>query len=82
MSHVTFNNFSRLTELSEEVHTDHLLVLIAARENSLSYQPAIRRIPELLADSFSQCSKMLVFPDQYGVEHKMSSFNTGFPSGN
>lgn len=82
MSHVTFNDFSRLTELSEEVHTDHLLVLIAARENSLSYQPAIRRIPELLADSFSQCSKMLVFPDQYGVERKMSSFNTGFPSGN
>ncbi len=82
LSHETFNEYDRFPTLSETVHTDHLLVLIAARENSLSYQPVIQKIPELLAASFSQCSIMLIFPDQYGIERRKSSFNTGFPTGN
>ncbi|HCE48242.1 MAG TPA: hypothetical protein DEQ84_06285, partial [Prevotellaceae bacterium] len=82
LSHETFNDFGSFPMLSETVHTDHLLVLIAARENSLSYSPVIQKIPELLASSFSQCSKMLIFPDQYGIERRKSSFNTGFPVGN
>ena len=81
LSHETFNDFGRVTDLAETVHTDHLLVLVAARENSLSYQPIFQRIPELLT-SFPQCSKMLIFPDQYGIERRKSSFYTGFPAGN
>ena len=80
LSHYPFDDFGRFPELSETVHEDHLLVLVAARQGSLSYQPSFQHIPELLATHFPHQSKMILFPDQYGVESKHSSFNTGFPS--
>lgn len=79
LSHVTFNRFSDFTTLTEVVHPDHLLVLVTAREGSFSWLPEFQKIPELLDNYFKECSVMLIFPDQYGIENKKSSFNTGFP---
>lgn len=79
LEHVTFNQFSDFTSLSEVVHPDHLLVLVTAREGSFSWLPDFQKIPEKLDTYFKTCSVMLIFPDQYGIENKKSSFNTGFP---
>lgn len=79
LSHVTFNRFSDFITLSEVVHPDHLLVLVTAREGSFSWLPDFGKIPEALDTYFKTCSVMLIFPDQYGIENRKSSFNTGFP---
>src|SRR5574344_1180101 len=78
LSHVTFNDFSLYPELSSTVHADHLLILVAARADSLSYQTCFHKIPYNLENDFQECSYMVIFPDQYGIERKKSSFNTGF----
>lgn len=79
MEHVAFDTFSRFPDLAERVHPDHLLVLVAAREGSFSWQPDFLKIPELADTYFSECSIMLIFPDQYGIESRKASFTTGFP---
>jgi Kef-type K+ transport system membrane component KefB len=79
MAHVTFDAFSRFPDLTDRVHPDHLLVLVSAREGSFSWQPCFQKIPEMLDNYFTECSVMLIFPDQYGIESRKTSFTTGFP---
>lgn len=78
LMHKKFDDFGSFPTLKEEVHDDHLLILVAARSGSLSYQPCFQKIPENLFLYFPSCSQMLIFPDQYGVESKKASFNLGF----
>ena len=78
MSYVRFDRFSDFPTLAATVHNDHLLVLVCAREGSFSWQPEFQKIPAIITRSFAHCSVMLIFPDQYGIEHPKSAFSTGF----
>ena len=78
MSYVRFDRFSDFPTLAATVHDDHLLVLVCAREGSFSWQPEFQKIPAIITRSFAHCSVMLIFPDQYGIEHPKSAFSTGF----
>ena len=52
--------------LAGEVNDDHLFVVVTARKGTVSYKPALDRLPEELTRHFSGKSLMIIFPDQYG----------------
>lgn len=68
-------SFSDLNSLRKEVHHDHLLVIVTARQGSLSYQKTFSRLPMLLQAHFNDCSLMLIYPDQYGGSNTEYSFS-------
>ena len=55
-----------MPRLAGEVNDDHLFVVITARKGTISYKPALERLPEELTRYFSGKSLMIIFPDQYG----------------
>lgn len=77
-AHAVFTSLEQLPTLKNSVHDDHLLVFISAREGSFSWQPAMQRIPEFIRNTFNECSTMLIYPDQYGIETRKAAFSTGF----
>lgn len=77
-THKLFTHFEELASLKEIVHHDHLLVLILARENSLSWHPGMQHVSEHVKETFNECSTMLIFPDQYGIETRKGAFTIGF----
>ncbi|MCR4770339.1 MAG: cation:proton antiporter [Bacteroidaceae bacterium] len=78
-----FKLMESLTEvysLRQVIHHDHMLVIVAARPSSLSYQRAFARLPKLLHDHFNDCSLMLIYPDQFGENNSETTFTE--PHGN
>ena len=55
-----------MPKLSESVADDHLFVVVTARKGTISYKPALERLPEELTRYFAGKSLMIIFPDQYG----------------
>lgn len=55
-----------MTALASGVADDHMFVVITARKGTISYKPALERLPEELTRHFSGKSLMIIFPDQYG----------------
>jgi len=72
-----FKVMESLTEvysLRQVIHHDHMLIIVAARNGSLSYQRAFARLPKLLQDHFNDCSLMLIYPDQFGESNTETTF--------
>ena len=73
-------DFDKVGDMGEGIHDDHLLVMVSARKGSRSYHNDLQRMFRQLYDRYPSCSKMLIYPDQYGVESHWAAFNTGFPN--
>ena len=50
--------------LRHEVRPDHLLVVVTARQGSISYQSIFARLPHQLRHDFTEQNLMLIYPDQ------------------
>ena len=46
------------------VDREHLLVVVSARQGSISYDPAFDRLPALLNRYFQECNLMILYPEQ------------------
>ena len=55
-----------LDQLKDEVHPDHLLVVVMARQGTASYQASFRKLQEPIEKHFSKNSLMIIVPDQQG----------------
>lgn len=62
----TGNN--ELKRMAGEVNNDHLLVVVCARKDSISYRPAFEHIPELIEEYHPDVSLMMIFPDEYAED--------------
>lgn len=67
-------HWKQLTSLAEKVNNDHLLVVITARQGTVSYKPAFEYLPKELTESFPECSLMIVYPDQNGQPQDTMTF--------
>ena len=76
--HAALTSPDQLPSLQDSIHEDHLLVFVSAREGSFSWKPELQQLPEHIAHTFSKCSTMLIYPDQYGIETRKAAFSTGF----
>lgn len=72
-----FRDYNQVAALRQYVNSDHMIVLIAARAGSPSYHPYMQKIPAVVANYFNDNSVMIIYPDQYGLEKRISAFNTG-----
>ncbi len=61
-------------KLKDKVASDHLIVVVTARKGGISYQNSFSKLPNILKESFSHCSLMIIYPDQEG-EVQESLFN-------
>ena len=54
--------------MANEVNEDHLLVVVCARKDSISYRPAFEHIPEQIEEYYPNVSLMMIFPDEYAED--------------
>lgn len=77
----TLTEFSILEEwedlllLTGQVNYDHLLVVVAARKGSISYDHSFDKLPSQLGRYFSNNSIIILYPDQYGEPQDIVSFS-------
>jgi len=69
------DSWKEFLALKDEIHADHLFVIIMARMGGISYQQSYSRIPQILQENFSHSSIMMIFPDQYGENNEVYSFS-------
>lgn len=55
-----------LDSLVDKVNYDHLLIAVAARPSSISYQDRMEKWPAVIQRHFAHCNSLIIFPDQYG----------------
>lgn len=61
-----------VTSLARIVSSDHLFVVITARQGTVSYKPAFDKLPQELTQSFPDCSLLIIYPDQHGTQDQMT----------
>ncbi|MBA4302948.1 MAG: sodium:proton antiporter [Sphingobacteriaceae bacterium] len=62
----TFTEWDDFLVLSREVSTNDLLVVVSARKGTLSYQPALDKVPNQLGKHFELNSFAIIFPEWKG----------------
>lgn len=62
-----------LSKIANQVNDDHLLIIVCARKDSISYRPSFEHIPEQLERHFPSVSLMMIFPDQYAEDKQAPS---------
>lgn len=67
-------HWRELTNLPSEVTTEDLLVIITARNGTVSFKPAFERLPQEITEYFPNNSLILVFPDQHGRPQDTMTF--------
>lgn len=63
-----------MPKLADSVNDDHMFVVVTARKGTISYKPALERLPEELTKYFTGKSLMIIFPDQYGEPVEVMTF--------
>ena len=72
-----FSDYEQIAELHNYVNDDHMVVFIAARSGSVSFHPLMNKLGATISTDYPNNSVMIIYPDQYGVEHHNVGFTTG-----
>ena len=64
-----------LLMISDQVHYDHLLVLISARRGSISYDASFDKLPLQISKYFNNSSIIVLYPEQFGDAQEVVSFS-------
>lgn len=65
------HSHNELKMLTEQINSDHLLVIVSARKDSVSYHPSFEHIPEIIDQCYADISLMMIYPDQFDEERSM-----------
>jgi Kef-type K+ transport system membrane component KefB len=72
----TFDDWENFSELAKEITTNDLLMVVSARQETVSYTTVLDRIPKKLARSFDKISFVIVYPQQ---SVSTTNINTALP---
>lgn len=72
---IEIDNSDDLQVLSTHVNYDHLLVVISSRKGSISYMSSFDKLPAQISKYFSNCSLMMIYPDQNGEAQEVLTFS-------
>lgn len=64
------------TTLAQNIEEHHMLVVVTAREGTVSYKPAMDRLPDELTRYYDKQNVMIIFPDQFGSQPETMTFAT------
>ena len=65
-----------LIDVAENTPSDNMLVIITARQGTVSYKAAIDRLPDELTEHYHGTNLMIIFPDQYGPAPETLTFTS------
>lgn len=74
--YVSMPHWNEFKTLASVMENDQLLVVITARQGTISYKNAMERLPDELTEHFTGQNVMIVFPDQYGSQMDAMTFAT------
>ena len=60
---IHYDSWIDVEMLEPEIKSNELLILVSAREHSVSYDKSLARLPRLLADKFTRHSFLLIYPE-------------------
>lgn len=72
--YVLMEHWKEFINLANTISDDHLLVVITARQGTVSYKPVFERLPQELYRHFSESNLMVVYPDQNGQSPEDMTF--------
>lgn len=64
--YVSMPHWNEFKTLCTVIDKDQMLVVVTARQGTVSYKNAMERLPEELTTYFKGQNVMIIFPDQYG----------------
>lgn len=65
-----------VVELMHEVRDDEMLIVVTARQGTVSYKAALNNLPQELTEHYKGTNLMILFPDQYGPAPDTLTFAT------
>lgn len=65
-----------VVDLMQQVQEDEMLVVITARQGTVSYKAALEHLPEELTEFYKGRNLMIIFPDQFGPAPDTITFAT------
>lgn len=75
-SYVNMEHWNEFKRIASEVSDDEMLVVITARQGTVSYKNAMERLPDELTTYHHGQNVMIIFPDQYGNQPDVMTFAT------
>lgn len=69
-------HWNGLITLAESTKGDEMLVVVTARQGTVSYKSALDRLPDELTQHYHGTNLMIIFPDQYGPAPDTLTFAT------
>ena len=70
-----FTEWNDFVLVANKVVDDDLLVVISARHTSISYNPVMDEIPEVLQRYFGHNNLLVIYPEQFGEAPQLISFS-------
>lgn len=67
-------HWKEFRNVAANVPGDQMLVVITARQGTISYKSAMERLPDELTTYYKGTNVMIVFPDQYGSQMDIMTF--------
>ena len=64
--YVSMPKWKGLIELMENTLPDEMLVIVTARQGTVSYKAALANLPEEITEHYKGTNYMILFPDQFG----------------
>ena len=64
--YVSMAKWHGVVDLMQQVASDEMLVVVTARQGTISYKAALEHLPEELTEFYKGKNLMIIFPDQYG----------------
>lgn len=64
--YVSMPKWKGLIELMENTLPDEMLVIVTARQGTVSYKAALANLPEEMTEHYKGTNYMILFPDQFG----------------
>ena len=72
-----YSDWGNMISLADKIKSDHMLVFVSARENTLSYHNWMAQLPKQIERYFSSHNLMIIFPDQYEAEGNKTLISSG-----
>ncbi|MBQ1796389.1 MAG: cation:proton antiporter [Prevotella sp.] len=74
--YISMPKWHGVVDLMQQVQEDEMLVVITARQGTVSYKAALEHLPEELTEFYKGRNLMIIFPDQFGPAPDTITFAT------
>lgn len=75
-SYVNMEHWNEFKSIAQDIPDEDMLVVITARQGTVSYKNAMERLPDELTTYYHGHNVMIIFPDQYGNQPDVMTFAT------